>query len=481
MKENFKYRIFGICITAFFLLASGVFIYFLITTKFLTATLIIVGAVALALVGAGIFFLSIDCRKKVRTVIASILTLIVFVMQIFGSYYLLVGKTTLEKITTPEIEMVEVGVYVRLDDSAKSLEDAKNYTFGILEVQDREITDTALSKLAKALGKSVNTKSFNSIEEMMDALLVEKEIYAIILNKSFLDLFADIENHTDDASKIREIHAVLIETEKIAAAPKTDVSVFTVYISGIDCFGSITRRSRSDVNIIATVNTKTGQVLLVSTPRDFYVPLSISNGIPDKLTHAGIYGIEVSRDTLAMLYDTDIDYYFRVNFDGFKDIIDALGGITVNSEYNFKSDSYQFKKGPNEVDGTAALSFARNRYAFASGDRQRGKNQMAVIKGVIDKATGPAILMNYKSTLDGLAGSFDTNMPYEMISSLIKNQLKEGTKWNVVSYSANGTGASKKPYSLSTNAYVMIPDQQTVDHAKDLIHRVKNGEAITQE
>ena len=243
----------------------------------------------------------------------------------------------------------------------------------------------------------------------------------------------------------------------------------------------ITRRSRSDVNIIATVNTKTGQVLLVSTPRDFYVPLSISDGIPDKLTHAGIYGIEVSRDTLAMLYDTDIDYYFRVNFDGFKEIIDALGGITVNSEYAFKSGSYQFKKGDNEVDGKAALSFARNRYAFASGDRQRGKNQMAVIKGVINTATGPAILKNYKSILDGLEGSFDTNMPYTTITKLIQNQLKEGTKWNVVTYSANGTGASKKPYSLSTNAYVMIPDQSTVDHAKELINRVKNGKILTQE
>lgn len=481
MKGNIKYRIFGICLTAFFCLASAVFIYLLATTKFLTIPLLVIGAVSLALIAAAIFFLSFDCRKKVRTVIAAVLTLIVFIIQIFGSYYLLVGKTTLQKITTPEVEMAEVGVFVRLDDSAKSLEDAKNYTFGILEVQDRDITDSALSKIAKSLGKSVTTESYANIEDMMNALLVEKEIYAIILNKSFIDLFSEIEGHTDDAAKIREIHSLLIETEKIVAPPKTDISVFTVYISGIDCFGSITRRSRSDVNIIATVNTKTGQVLLVSTPRDFYVPLSISNGIPDKLTHAGIYGIDVSRDTLAQLYDTDIDYYFRVNFDGFKEIVDALGGITVNSEYTFKSDGFQFKKGPNVIGGTEALSFARNRYAFASGDRQRGKNQMAVIKGVIDKATGPAILMNYKSTLDSLAGSFDTNIPYDMITRLIQNQLKEGTKWNVVSYSANGTGASKKPYSLSSNAYVMIPDQQTVDHAKDLIHRVKNGETITQE
>jgi anionic cell wall polymer biosynthesis LytR-Cps2A-Psr (LCP) family protein len=281
MKENIKYRIFGICLTAFLSLASAVFVYLLATTKFLTAVLVVVGAIALAGVCAGVFFLANDSRKKLRTIIASVISLLIFVVQIFGSYYLLVGKTTLEKITTPEVEKAEVGVYVRIDDNAKSLEDAKNYTFGILDVQDREITDSALSKISKILGKSVNTKSYGSVEELMNALLNEKEIYAVILNKSFIELFAEIEGHTDDAEKIREIYSLFIETEKIVAAPKTDLSVFTVYISGIDCFGSITRRSRSDVNIIATVNTETGQVLLVSTPRDVYVPLSTSNGIPD--------------------------------------------------------------------------------------------------------------------------------------------------------------------------------------------------------
>jgi len=475
MKGNIKYRIFGICLTAFFGLASAVFICFLATTKFLTATLITVGAVALTIIAAAIFFLSFDCRKKVRTVIAALLTLLVFTIQIFGSYYLLVGKTTLEKITTPEIEKAEVGIYVRLDDPAKSLEDAKNYTFGILDVQDREITDSALSKIAKMLGKAVNTKTYSSIDELMNALLVEKEIYAIILNKSFIDLFADIEGHTEDASKIREIHAVLIETEKIVAPPKTDISVFTVYISGIDCSGSITRRSRSDVNIIATVNTKTGQVLLVSTPRDFYVPLSISNGIPDKLTHAGIYGIEVSRDTLAQLYNTDIDYYFRVNFDGFKEIVDSLGGITVDSTYDFSAGGYAFRSGSNNVDGEKALAFARERYHLPGGDRQRGKNQMAVVKGCIAKAASPALLKNYTKVLKSIEGSFETNVPYKVIANLVQQQLDDMTKWNVVSYSVDGTGASKKTYSMSSNAYVMVPNQGTVKKAKRLIKQVEDG------
>lgn len=453
----------------------------LATTHILPALGIALCVVAFILVELGILAFSLDSRKKLLTAAMAIFSAIIILIQILGSYYLLVGRSALEQITQVETEKSEVGVYVRIDDPAKSLQDAKNYTFGILEVQDRKITDSALSDIGRILGKAVNTKSYSSIEELMSALLDSKEVYAILLNKSFLDLFSDIEGHEKDAEKIRELHSVIVESEKIMAAPKADRTVFSVYISGIDCYGNITRRSRSDVNIIATVNTQTGQILLVSTPRDYYVPLSISNGVPDKLTHAGIYGIDVSRDTLAALYETEIDYHFRVNFDGFKDIINALDGISVYSEYDFKEGSISFKKGVNEVDGTQALAFARSRYAFASGDKQRGKNQMAVVKAVINKAIGPAIIMNYKNILESVAGSFDTNMPYDMITSLIKTQITSPKKWNVVSYSVSGTGDSRQPYSSSSNAYVMIPDEETVNHAKELMNQVKNGKTVTQE
>lgn len=482
MRSNFKYKIFGIVAFICSLIATGVFTYIVGKTNFLPVIGVVLCAAAFIFVELGIFAFSLDSRKKLRTTAMAIFSIIVILIQILGSYYLLIGRSTLEKITEVETEKAEVGIYVREDDPAKSLKDAKNYTFGILEIQDRDVTDSALSDIAKILGKAVNTKEYGSVEELLSALLDTKEVYAIILNKSFLELVEEMEGGEKIAEKIRELHSIIVESEKVlASAPKADQTTFTLYISGIDCYGSIKRRSRSDVNIIATVNTETAQILLLSTPRDYYVPLSISNGVPDKLTHAGIYGIEVSSDTLAGLYDTDIDYYFRVNFDGFKEIIDALGGISVYSEYDFKDYKYSFKKGVNEVNGEEALAFARARYAFASGDKQRGKNQMAVVKGVINKAIGPAIIMNYKNILNGLAGSFDTNMPYEMITELIQNQIINRTKWNIVSYSVNGTGASKKPYSLSTNAYVMIPDEETVDHAKELINKVKNGEILKDE
>ena len=254
--------------------------------------------------------------------------------------------------------------------------------------------------------------------------------------------------------------------------------VFTMYISGIDSRSGLIAKSRSDVNIIATVNVDTRQVLLISTPRDFYVPLPISNGIPDKLTHAGIYGIDVSMGTLEMLYGTEIDYYFRVNFSGFEKIIDALGGITVHSDYTFTAGGYNYYEGENTLNGAEALRFARERKSFSSGDRQRGKNQMAVIEAVIQKAMSPAILAGYMDIMESVSGSFETSMPYDVIAELVRDQLDKGGSWNIVSYSVDGTGDNQIPYSMSTSAYVMIPDQSTVDAAIAKIQQVKNGEIL---
>ena len=252
----------------------------------------------------------------------------------------------------------------------------------------------------------------------------------------------------------------------------------------------IVEKSLTDVNIIATVNTATKQVLLVSTPRDYFVPLSISNGARDKLTHAGIYGIDVCMDTLGMLYDVDINYYFRVNFSGFEKIIDAVGGITVYSDYDFYSYcSYDeigkrlhYTRGENELDGTGALYFARERYAFPTGDRQRGENQMQVIKKVAEKLLSVELLKNYSSIMETVQDSFETTVPYSTISSIVRNQLKKGGEWNIVSYSVDGYGSTEAPYSLGgAYASVMIPNKETVETAKELIDKVISGETVSVE
>lgn len=476
VKEKLRYHWIGIIAASVTFIGSIVLIVSILRAALLSGLLVFIASLIFALFVATILALAWDRRHLPRTIIAIVMAVITLFVQCMGVYYVSVGRSTLEKITTPAIDYNEIGVYVRKDDAAKTLSDVSKYKFGILDVQDRKSTDYAIEEISKKLSKDITYDEFSGIEDLMDALLKDKSVDCIVINKGMLELLEETENHSQDAKKVKEIYSVRIENKNTAdSTPSTDDEIFTVFISGIDSRGGLSRRSRSDVNILATVNAKTGQILLVSTPRDYYVPLSISNGVPDKLTHAGIYGIDVSCDTIEMIYDIEIDYYFRVNFSGFEKIINALGGIKVNSEVAFNDGKHTFKKGENYLNGEEALAFARNRYSVKGGDRQRGKNQMAVIKGVIDKAISPAILLNYKDTLDGMAGSFETNMPYDTLAKLIRNQINVGTKWNVVSYSVNGKGASRKVYSLSGKAYVMIPDETTIEHAKELIKQVKDG------
>ena len=256
--------------------------------------------------------------------------------------------------------------------------------------------------------------------------------------------------------------------------------VYTLYISGSDTRQGLNTVGRSDVNILATINTETRQILLVTTPRDYYVPLPVSGGIPDKLTHAGIYGVNVSIGTLEMLYDTDIDYYFRLNFSGFTGIVDALGGITVDNDVAFTKGNYTYPVGKVQMDGKMALTFARERYSFVDGDIQRGKNQLKVISAIIDKALSPDILVRYNSIMDSIKDCFEMDVPYDDIAALVRHQLSDNGSWNVVQCSVTGTGDSQIPYSMSDYAYVMRPDYNTVNKAKELMQAVKDGKTLSK-
>lgn len=210
---------------------------------------------------------------------------------------------------------------------------------------------------------------------------------------------------------------------------------------------------------------------MVSTPRDYYVDFSVTGGQKDKLTHAGIYGVEASMDALQRLYDVQIDYYLKVNFTGFVDIIDALGGIEVYSEYDFTVENIRdYQKGYNQVNGIEALAFARERYSFASGDYQRGKNQMEVIRAVIQKCTSTAVLKNFRQTMDGIAGSFESNMPSSQIYSLAGRQLNRGTQWEITTYSVEGTNSYQPTFSMpGRDLFVILPDSASVNQAKSKI------------
>ena len=485
----------GIILTILLFVAEVAFVVLLLYTNLLSAKYIgIIFAVLLILLLID-HLLVRKFRKQVRFWIGILLMVIILAVLGIASFYIYKTVSALDDITGVNKEITEVNVYVKQEDAAQTLMDASGYSFGILSDLDRDNTDAALQQMSSETGSKISTKGYNSLTELADGLL-KGDCQAIVLNRAYIDVFDEIDNYTSFSSQIRQIASEQIEklVERNTPAPvqkantntadtQQDASVtdqiYTVFISGIDTRGDITASSRSDVNIILTVNARTKQVLMVSTPRDYYVPLSISNGVPDKLTHAGIYGINVCMDTLNMLYDTNINYYFRLNFAGFIQIIDALGGITVDSDYDFETGGFHFVQGSNQMNGEQALAFARERYSFASGDRQRGKDQMKVIQGVINKATSPDILKNYLSLLDSLSGCFETNIPYDVITNLVKQQLDEGGSWQVLSYSVDGTGDTQKPYSMSQKAYVMVPDQTTVDKAKTLMQKVRQGAMLS--
>ena len=269
-----------------------------------------------------------------------------------------------------------------------------------------------------------------------------------------------------------------------AEANKITKEPFVVYLSGVDNRGELTEKARSDVNILAVVNPTTKQAALINTPRDYYVDLAGTDS-KDKLTHAGLYGVDTSMATLGNLYGVNVEHYLRINFAGFINIIDAIGGVDVYSDQAFTSvgspgyyDPTTFAEGWNHLDGKSALAFARERHAFKTGDIQRGINQMKVIDAMANKLKSPALLMGFSKLMDAAADCFVTSLSQEQISALVRMQLGDLANWDIQSYTVTGSGAkSSKCYSAKGQSlYVMKPDENSVNEAKALIAAVLGGE-----
>ena len=269
-----------------------------------------------------------------------------------------------------------------------------------------------------------------------------------------------------------------------AEANKITKEPFVIYLSGVDTRGELTENARSDVNILAAVNPVTKRVALVNTPRDYYVDLAGTDS-KDKLTHAGLYGVETSMETLGNLYGVNVDHYIRINFAGFISIIDALGGVDVYSDQAFTSvgspgyyDPTTFVEGWNHLDGKSALAFARERHAFASGDIQRGINQMKVIDAMLNKIKSPALLMGFSKIMDAAADCFVTSFSQDQISALVRMQLSDFAEWDIESYTVTGTSSSStKCYSAKgQKLYVMKPDDSSVSKAREMLASVLGGE-----
>lgn len=375
-------------------------------------------------------------------------------------------------------------VLVLNDDSARALSDTEGYRYAALENYDIAHTEQMIQRVESETKSDISIKYFSNVSTMVDALY-NKQTDALIMNGASISLLAEQEDYKDFLIRTRLLYTLPYETE--SNDDTVDFSTkkpFAVYISGSDTRSSKLEVGRSDVNILVIVNPVTKQILLVNTPRDYYVPNPAGNGILDKLTHCSNYGVDCSIEALEGLYEVDISYYARINFVGFEALIDAIDGVTIFSEERFMANGRSFiDYGENHLMGQAALDFSRDRYHVSGGDRTRGKNQMKVLTAVIKKMTSSSTLIsNYGPIMKSLEGMFATNFQNDEISEIVKMQLGEMPQWNIQSYAVSGSGDMQETYSWpGEKLWVMQPDMKTVEYARELVQRALDGEILTAE
>ena len=452
---------FGLAAMGLLMICSLVLLVQLMSTKLLTDLYLILIEIVLLLINAGHVIIQLPIRRvKTSKLVCGLLAVILSGLMLYGSVAAASGKSALLAIAGKNLQKTTSYVVVMADDPARSIGDTVGYTFGILS-QDADIsadnTSALLEDIKDGLGGKVDTTTYSELTSLADALY-DGNAGAIILNSGYLTALDSLDDYSTFTQDTRIIYEFSTTKELEPIKPNASITSqpFVVYCSGIDA-----RR----------------------------------NGQRDKLTHAGMYGIDESAAVLGNLYGVKADYYARVNFAGLKKIVDALGGVDVNSDYEFTTvgmevpnengdgvhmAGYTFTKGINHLNGEQALCFARERHAFDDGDNQRGKNQMAVIRAIVDKASSPAILKGYQKVLDAVSTSFITSLTYEDISSLVQMQLRDNVHWNITSYSVSGEGGMEPCYSAGgEELWVMWPDATQINTAKGLIQQVLNGETPT--
>jgi LCP family protein required for cell wall assembly len=491
------WRIFAYILLAVQIILSIVALVELLVSKMLPTTYLLLFVVVIWLMLFLAFTLMVLVRKRkgqpkkqlyLKRGLGTVLSAFTIIVCMLITHYIGILNTTIGNITQEKVIVTNtIAVYVPIGSSAEKIQDAADENFGYASDFDYENSIQAVEVIEEEVGQEIATAEYDTVFDAVDALY-RGEIGAMILNYSYEEIISDMDGYEDFTSLTKIIYEHEIETvvEQPEVEEPVDVTndVFVVYLSGSDTRSAKLSTSRSDVNILAFVNPTNKQVLLLNTPRDYYVPISISSsGTRDKLTHCGIYGVDCSMDTLGALYDTSVDYYMQVNFEGFKTLVDAIGGIEVESDQSFVTLHYdvQINKGINYLDGTGALGFVRERYAFSDGDNARGRNTMKVIKAIIDKmSSGTTILSNYSAIMKSMEGMFVTNMSSDEIADLVRMQLSDMSSWDVRQYAVTGTGDSRTTYSVpNQNAYVMIPNEDSVDKAKELIDKMESGELLT--
>lgn len=434
--------------------------------------------IALVMIGVALFELivmlvSFKNKPSGAAKLLNTLCIVTSVVVLAAGVGLKLVYNELSKISDDDDKYTVMSVYVLKNSGINSISDIKTGVLGVRGVIDNENTEAATEKIKSVVG-DIKTESYVDFKDQVQALY-DGKVAAIMFNEGYksilLGAFSDFSDRTE------AIYRVKLKKESTAQLEKAKVTTepFYIYVAGLDTReDEITDEGTTDVNIVLAVNPVTKKITMVNIPRDFYVGLDGDSNKMDKLTHAGIYGIECSMKTIEELLGIKFNYYVKVNFVSVVQIVDALGGITVDSDYAFSSFAslnedvtYNFTKGENTLTGDQALAFARERSSFVSGDRQRGKNQEKVINAVIQKATSPAVITNIGGVLTAVTNNVKTNIDISEINALLQMQLTDMASWEISMASVDGSDASRETYSGgSTPLYVMIPDFSTVETAK---------------
>ena len=487
-EQNKVLRGIGIVLSILLVVASFYLLYQLIKINVLPTKLLFLITIIFVLLDA--IFALLLCyytRAVVSKIICVVITLVLIFGSCMGGYYISKTGSLLTNITNVTKHAKNtVSVVVKQSSDIKNKSQLNGLSVGTLRTIGTQGSSKALKELSKD-GIVMNQSEYDSLSAMLESFY-NGEVDSIIINESSRSQILDMESYADFDNNTRVVYQTSYKvenTDKANAVSDITSKPFNVLISGSDTRGGFDENGRSDVIMVATINPKTSTILLTSVPRDFYVTTACDaadgcmQGALDKITHTGIHGTNTTKRTVEQLLGIEINYTFKVGFDTVTDLVDALGGVDVYVEpgYAVSTSTFSVHEGTNHLDGEHALAYARERYSYTEGDRQRTKNQQQVLMGIVNEATKPSVITKYASIMDAMADTFSTTMSNEEISDLIKYQINNNPKWKMEQYMVDGTGDTLMCAELGDAASVMVPDQSTVKMAKDKINAVLAGKS----
>lgn len=491
-KKSIGFMIFAILLSVILVVFAGFLIYQIFKLQILPDNILIpIILVLILLTMIFVLLINFSTHGLVSKILCSLMVVVLSAVYGLGNYYLYSTNTTLETVTDQGNKAKNtVSVVVLNSSSLEDVNSLEGSKLGVLKTIGKEATKKSLNDLKKN-NVTYTKKTYDNMLGMLKALY-DGEVDAIVLNEAYRSNVCDLEDYTNFNNDTKVIHKTVYYTkENSSSLAVSDITSkpFNILISGNDSFGSLDENSRSDVDMLVTINPVTSTILLTSIPRDSYVKevcndYACNYGVYDKLTHTGIYGVDTTKDTIENMLDIDINYVYRVNFTSMIDIVDALGGVDVTvpegmavSKFYTNSNLEGVHEGENHLDGKRALAYSRERKAYLDGDLQRARNQQQVLQAMFKKATSPEIIKNYTSLLKALIGAFDTNMTTQEITSFIKYQIQAKPSWKFEQFVLKGDNDLRMSAELGNEVSVVILYDSYINIAHDKIQAVLDGQS----